>query len=97
MHVDDIANAVFYFLNNSTTSNSINIGPGTDISIKELAQLIAEKVGFQGEIFWDSTKPDGMLKKCMDVSQMKSLGYKPLISLDEGIDQMIEIYKNLNN
>ena len=97
MHVDDIANAVFYFLNNSTTSKSINIGPGTDISIKELAQLIAEKVGFQGEIFWDSTKPDGMLKKCMDVSQMKSLGYKPVISLEEGIDQMIEIYKNLNN
>jgi GDP-L-fucose synthase len=97
MHVDDIANAVFYFLNNSTTSKTINIGPGTDISIQELAQLISKKVGFQGEIFWDSTKPDGMLKKCMDVSQMKSLGYKPLISLDEGIDQMIEIYKNLNN
>jgi GDP-L-fucose synthase len=97
MHVDDIANAVFYFLNNSTTSKTINIGPGTDISIKELAQLIAKKVGFRGEICWDATKPDGMLKKCMDVSQMKSLGYKPAISLEKGIEQMIEIYKNLNN
>ena len=97
MHVDDIANAVFYFLNNSTLSNTINIGPGIDISIKELAQLIAKKVGFQGEICWDPSKPDGMLKKCMDVNQMKSLGFHPLISLEQGINQMIEIYKNLNN
>jgi len=97
MHVDDLANSLHFFLANPPNLKTINIGPGTDISIKELAHLIASKVGFLGQISWDSTKPDGMLKKCMDVSQMKSFGFNPEISLDHGIEQMIKIYNNLIN
>ena len=97
MHVDDLADAVFYFYNQQLKVNSINVGPGDDISIRELADLIASKVEFHGKINWDSTKPDGMLKKCMDVTLMKQLGFTPKITLSEGIDQMIGIYKELKN
>jgi GDP-L-fucose synthase len=93
MHVDDIANAIEFFLNIDFDFEFINIGWGEDISIKELATLIAQKTGFKGSINWDSSKPDGMLRKCMDVGRMKSLGFTPAIKLQTGIDQMIEIYK----
>ncbi|MGB4844904.1 MAG: GDP-L-fucose synthase [Ferruginibacter sp.] len=93
MHVDDVARAILYLMENYNDTHFINIGCGTDISIKELAQTIANKTGFTGKINWDDTKPDGMLKKCMDVSRMKALGFKPLIDLEKGIEEMIEIYK----
>jgi len=94
MHVDDIARAIEFFLNKNSDYEFINIGWGEDISIKELATVIAQKTGFKGTINWDSSKPDGMLRKCMDVGRMKSLGFKPAIKLQTGIDQMIEIYQN---
>lgn len=93
MHVDDLASAILFMMNNYDDPNFINIGCGYDISIKELAETIAQKTGFTGKILWDSSKPDGMLKKCMDVSRMQNLGFKPQISLQQGINQMIEIYK----
>ena len=96
MHVNDMANAVKYFLENYNDTEFINIGPGVDISIKELAVLIASKVGFSGLIKWDISKPDGMLRKCMDVTKMKKNGFSPKISLNDGIIEMIKIYKNLN-
>jgi GDP-L-fucose synthase len=92
MHVDDLANAVYYFLNNSTKSMTLNIGSGYDISINELASKISQNVGFKGEILWDSFKPEGMLRKCMDVSKMLNYGFSPIISLDKGLEQMIKIY-----
>lgn len=95
MHVDDLANAILYFSNNNKIDSFLNIGWGTDVTIKELAQIIAKKTGFDGTIKWDSDKPDGMLKKCMDVSKMKEMGFQPKITLEEGIIEMIDIYKKL--
>lgn len=93
LHVDDFSKAILYFFENYNNPNPINIGPGTDISIKELAILIAHKINYTGLILWDDSKPNGMLRKCMDVSKMKSHGFEPIISLDKGIDQVIESYK----
>jgi GDP-L-fucose synthase len=97
LHVDDVAKAILFMMEHYNSPDFINIGCGTDVSIKELAETIAQKTGFKGEIKWDSTKPNGMLKKCMDVSRMKELGFEPSISLEQGIEQMISIYKNLKN
>src|SRR5262245_54117999 len=94
MHVDDAARAVLYFLECYDDPQFINVGCGEDISIKELAELIARKTGYTGEIQRDASKPNGMLRKCMDVSRMKALGFEPRITLDQGIEQMIEIYKS---
>jgi GDP-L-fucose synthase len=95
MHVDDVAEATVYMMEHYNSPEFINIGWGEDISIKELAEMIAPKVGFKGQINWDASKPNGMLKKCMDVSKMESLGFSPKITLDQGVDQMISIYKQL--
>jgi GDP-L-fucose synthase len=73
----------------------VNIGYGSDISIRELADLIKMKVGFTGKISWDSTKPDGMLRRCMDVSKMRNLGYSPSIPLQKGIEKTIQEYIEL--
>jgi GDP-L-fucose synthase len=94
MHVDDIAEASYYFMKYYNHPSFINVGWGKDISIKELVSIIKEKVDYDGKILWDDTKPDGMLKKCMDVTKMKELKFMPKISLGEGIDIMIELYKN---
>jgi len=93
MHVDDVARAVLFMFENYNSVDFINIGWGEDVSIRELAELIAGKTGFHGEINWDHTKPDGMLKKCLDVSRMRAMDFHPKITLDQGIDQMIEIYR----
>lgn len=94
MHVDDCAKAVVHLMENYNGVDFVNIGTGEDISIKELALKIASKTGFKGEITWDTTKPDGMMRKCVDVSRLSELGFKSSISLDQGIDQMIDIYKS---
>lgn len=94
MHVNDVARAILFMTENYDEPSFINIGVGSDVSIRELAELIADKVGFKGKIRWDATKPDGMLRKCMDVSRMRALGFEPLIGLEQGIEQMIEIYKS---
>lgn len=94
MHVDDVTRAIEFMLNIQLDYEFINIGWGEDISVKELATQIAQITGFKGSIQWDSSKPNGMLQKCMDVSRMKALGFFPTIKLEEGIEQMIKIYKN---
>ena len=93
MHVMDLADAVLFTLEKYNSEEIINIGWGKDISIMELSQIIAFKVGFSGNIVWDSSRPDGMLRKCMDVTRMKILGFQPMIKLDQGIEEMITIYK----
>jgi len=70
----------------------INVGWGKDISIYDLAHLIAQKTGYNGEIGWDESKPNGMLRKCMDVSTMEAYGFQPSITLDTGLEEMINIY-----
>lgn len=97
MHVDDMARAILFMLENHDDYLFINIGTGVDIGIKELAETIAALTGYTGNILWDNSKPDGMLRKCMDVRRMERLGFKPEITLQAGIKQMIEIYKRLKD
>lgn len=92
LHVDDVANAVYYFMQNHNESEVINIGYGSDITIKELAEKIAKAAGFKGNIKWDSSKPDGMYRKLMDSSKAHALGWQPEITLDEGIERTVQEY-----
>jgi len=92
LHVDDVANAVYFFLQNHEDPNVINIGYGSDITIKELAEKIAATAGFHGQIKWDATKPDGMYRKLMDSCKAHTLGWKPEIPLDDGIRRTISAY-----
>ena len=89
IHVDDLAEACFFLFKNYNEQGLVNIGCGIDISIKELAELIASEVGFEGNLFFDNTKPDGTLRKLMDTSKINSLGWKPSINLQEGIKKTI--------
>ncbi len=94
LHVDDLARAVLFLLETYRSADIINIGTGTDTSIRELAELIAGKVGYHGTLRWDVSMPDGMLRKCMDVSKMRALGFHPSIGLEDGIDQVIQGYRS---
>lgn len=93
MHVDDAARAILFMMENYDEPGFINVGWGEDVSIAELAGKIASAAGFGGEIEWDRTKPDGMPRKCMDVSRMRGMGFEPEIDLDEGIALTIDEYK----
>lgn len=93
LHVDDLANAIYFFMQNRNEPEVINIGCGSDVTIKELAGKIAKAAGFQGEIKWDATKPDGMHRKLMDSSKARALGWKPAITLDAGIEQTVREYE----
>jgi GDP-L-fucose synthase len=96
IHVEDVAKSLIHLMNSDyDLPDIINIGYGSDVSIQELAELIKIKVGFDGVISWDSTKPNGMLQKCMDVSKMRDLGYSPLITLEQGIERTIQEYMEL--
>jgi GDP-L-fucose synthase len=95
MHVDDIADAIFYFLNYKIESTFINIGWGEDVSIRELSILIANEIGYKGQLEFDLSKPDGMMKKCLDVTKMKELGFFPKIDLMTGIRKSILEYSNI--
>lgn len=96
MNVKDLAAAILFMIDHyDKPTEFINIGWGTDISIKELAEMIAHKVGYKGQILWDSSKPNGMLRKCMDVSRMKALGFTPQITLEQGVDEMIALYRGM--
>ena len=92
LHVDDVADAVYYFMQNHNEPEVINIGYGTDITIKELAEKIAAAAGFKGELKWDAGKPDGMYRKLMDSSRARALGWAPKISLEEGIRRTVQEY-----
>jgi GDP-L-fucose synthase len=85
LHVDDLANACCFLLENYDSAEVINVGFGEDVTIKELATIIAEVVGFDGELTFDASKPDGTPRKLLDVSHLRGLGWKPLIGLKEGI------------
>ena len=88
LHADDMADACVYLMKNYDEEGLINIGVGEDLSIKELAELIKEIVGYNGKIVFDITKPDGTPRKLMDVSKLTSIGWKASISLKEGIAQV---------
>ncbi len=97
LNVDDMASACLFMMEHYEGETFINIGCGEDYSIRELAEIVARLTGFKGKIEWDTTKPDGMMKKCMDVTRMKEMGFEPKISLEEGIKHVIEEYKQFKN
>ena len=73
----------------------INVGTGKEISIRQLAELIRKEIGFEGEIRWDATKPDGMYRKLMDSSRARAMGWKPQITLEEGIERTVKEYRSV--
>ncbi len=93
LHVDDLANACYYLLQNYSEPAFINVGCGEDISIGELAVLIQDIVGYEGEIRFDTSKPDGTPRKLMDTSKLNNLGWNPTIELGEGVEK---VYHSLN-
>jgi GDP-L-fucose synthase len=92
LHVDDLADACYYLLQNYDGEQLVNVGSGVDVTILELANLVKEIVGFRGEIKMDATKPDGTPRKLMDVSKLEKVGWKYKISLQEGI---ASVYKEV--
>ena len=99
LHVDDLANAVVFALENKMKESLYNIGSGNEISIKELAELVQKTIGHLGSIIWDKSKPDGTPRKLMDSSKMKELGWNSTINLNNGIQDIynwfIESVKNI--
>lgn len=97
MHSDDLADACFYLMQNkdyNEIGELVNITDGTDIQLKELIYMVKDIVGFEGEIIWDKTKPNGTPRKLMDATKIKSLGWTPKISLKEGIEKTYQHYVN---
>jgi GDP-L-fucose synthase len=96
LHSDDLGRACVFLLENYDHDVAINVGVGEDIPIKDLAELVKNVVGFDGEIEWDSSKPDGTPRKLLDVSRIKSLGWKATISLEVGVRSTYEWFKANN-
>ena len=101
LYVDDLADACRFVLENWKPDKKeikfLNVGTGYDISINKIAETIGKKCGFNGEIEWDSSKPDGTPKKQLDISKIMKLGWTPKTSLEEGLTLTITNYKNLKN
>lgn len=93
LYVEDLADACVHLMNEYSEHESINVGTGQDISISELAEIIREIVGYDGEIVYDDTKPDGTPRKLLDVSKLDKLGWKPRVSLQEGIKQTYDWFR----
>jgi GDP-L-fucose synthase len=93
LHVDDLASAVLLALEEYDDDRILNVGTGSDVTIKELAELIASITGFSGELQWDSTKLDGTPRKVLDVSRLRELGWSPKIALKDGIIQTLAWYR----
>jgi len=87
LHVDDLASACLFLLEKYDSPEIINVGCGKDISIRELAELICDVVGFDGELAWDTTKPDGTPRKLLDITNLRDLGWQPTIPLRDGVAQ----------
>ena len=96
LHADDLADACLFLMNNYDEADHINVGVSKEISIKNLALLIKDKVGFEGKLEFDTSKPDGTPRKMMDSSKIYSLGWKPSITLDEGLTRTISDYITVN-
>ena len=96
LHVDDLADACYFLLQNYNEQGLVNIGCGTDVSIKELAELIAAEVRYEGQLIFDKTKPDGTPRKLMDTKKINNLGWQSQINLYRGICKTINEFKNLN-
>ena len=94
LHVDDLASAIIYFIENKVEGHLYNIGSGDDLSIQELSEIVKKIVGYQGNIKWDFSKPDGTPRKLMDISKMQNFGWKNKIELKDGITNTYAWYLN---
>jgi GDP-L-fucose synthase len=89
MHVDDLADACYFLLHNYNEAGHVNVGWGSDVSIKQVAETIASEVGYKGTLEFDITKPDGTPRKLLDTTKINNLGWKPSIKLEDGIRRTI--------
>lgn len=97
LHSDDLADAVIFLMENYNEKEFLNIGSGSDVSIKELAEMLVEIVGFKGKLTFDTAKPDGMPKKLMDSGKLNALGWKSKIELKQGLAELYEWFlKNVD-
>lgn len=96
LHVDDLAAACLHLLDNYNDDSPINVGTGTDVAIRELAELVARIVQFEQEIVWDTSKPDGTPQKLLDTTRINSLGWNSRIDLETGLKGLYEFYKSSN-
>jgi GDP-L-fucose synthase len=94
LFVDDLADACVFLMNNYNDSEIINIGTGKDVSIKELSEMVAKIIEYEGKIVWDSTKPDGMMKKLLDVSKLEKAGWHYKTELQDGLQTTYEWFVN---
>ena len=107
LHVDDLGDATVFALENFDPNSSdllldedgeiinyLNVGTGIDLTIKELSEKVAQYTGFRGKVIWDTSKPDGTPQKKLDISRIKTLGWRPKIGIDSGIKSTINIYKS---
>lgn len=98
LHVDDMAAACLYLLENYDGAEQVNVGTGTDVTIKELASIVAETVGYDGKMMWDTSKPDGTPQKLLDVSKLSEAGWTASTTLRDGIISTVEWYRsNIGN
>eukprot|EP01137_Pigoraptor_chileana_P016689 Opistho-2@73723 len=95
VNVIDVTRGMLFMMDSILSPDIHNLGPGTDVSIKELAEIISGKVGYEGALEWDHTKPDGMMRKCLEVSKMKEKGFVTQVELSDGIDAVIAEYRAL--
>lgn len=93
IYVDDLADAIIFLMNNYNSSEIINVGSGVDYSIKELSEIISNTIGYDGKIIWDTTKPDGMLKRLLNIDKLTNMGWNTKTSLEEGLKLTYAHYK----
>jgi GDP-L-fucose synthase len=96
LYVDDLATATLYLLEKYDGPQQLNVGTGSDLSIKEISELVAETVGYEGLSEWDTSKPDGTPKKLLDISKIQSFGWQPKISLEEGLKLAVADFRSKN-
>lgn len=94
LYVDDLADACVFLMNNYSGNETVNVGTGKELTIKELASIVAKVVGFRGEIVWDAEKPDGTPRKLLDVTKLRNLGWTYKVELEEGIKLAYEDFLN---
>ena len=94
LYVDDLADACIFLMNNYSGDETVNVGTGKELTIKELTELVAKVIGFEGEIKWDPTKPDGTPRKLLDITKLENLGWKYKTELEDGIRLAYEDFLN---
>jgi GDP-L-fucose synthase len=93
LHVDDLASALLHLMENYDGAQHLNVGTGTDVTIKELAEAVAATVGYEGVTEWDTSKPDGTPQKLLDVSKLKATGWFPTIGLEQGLKSTVDWFR----